>query len=46
MTDVTRFSLRRFAELALQKVDLVRLRHFAGFTIDEDANLLGISRNV
>lgn len=37
-------ALTRFAELAPQKAELVKLRYFAGFTIDDAAKLLGISR--
>ena len=37
-------ALARFAVLEPAKVELVKLRYFAGFSIDEAADLLGISR--
>ena len=37
-------ALIRFAELEPQKADLVKLRYFAGFSIDDAASVLGISR--
>ncbi len=37
-------ALTRFAEIEPQKAELVKLRYFAGFSIDEAADLLGISR--
>ena len=37
-------ALSRFAALEPAKAELVKLRYFAGFSIDEAADLLGISR--
>ncbi|HVC95334.1 MAG TPA: ECF-type sigma factor [Pirellulales bacterium] len=37
-------ALTRFAILEPAKAELVRLRYFAGFSVDETADLLGISR--
>ena len=37
-------TLARFTEIEPQKAELVKLRYFAGFSIDEAADLLGISR--
>ena len=37
-------ALNRFAELEPAKAELVKLRYFAGCSIDEAADLLGISR--
>ena len=37
-------ALKRLAELSLRKVRLVELRFFAGLTLEEAAELLGISR--
>lgn len=37
-------TLTRFAEVEPQKAELVKLRYFAGFSIDEAADLLRISR--
>ena len=38
-------ALTRFALLEPAKAELVRLRYFAGCSIDEAADLLGISRS-
>jgi RNA polymerase sigma factor (sigma-70 family) len=37
-------ALERFERLEPEKAKLVKLRYFAGFSIDESADLLGISR--
>ena len=37
-------ALVRFTEFEPQKAELVKLRYFAGFSIDDAADLLGISR--
>jgi RNA polymerase sigma factor (TIGR02999 family) len=37
-------ALTKFTELEPQKAELVKLRYFAGFSIDDAADLLGISR--
>ena len=37
-------ALTRLAEEDAAKADLVKLRYFAGFTVEEAAELLGISR--
>jgi len=37
-------ALARFAELEPEKAELVKLRYFGGFSIDEAADLLNISR--
>jgi RNA polymerase sigma factor (TIGR02999 family) len=37
-------ALTRFASADPQKAELVRLRYFAGLTLEEAADLLGISR--
>ena len=38
-------ALTRFAEMEPEKAELVKLRYFAGFTIDDAAEVLGISRS-
>lgn len=38
-------ALARFAKIEPQKAELVKLRYFAGFSIDESAELLQISRS-
>jgi RNA polymerase sigma factor (TIGR02999 family) len=38
-------ALSRFAALEPAKAELVKLRYFAGFSVDEAADLLGISRS-
>ena len=38
-------ALSRFASLEPEKAELVRLRYFAGFSINDAADLLGISRS-